>query len=66
MCLGDEKKVETSAIPLDVDWELERIMQDDEALCLDAMIFENIVRFLNHRREDTNLLDMLLRIETHN
>ncbi len=42
-CLGDEKKVENYAIPLDVDWELERTMQDDEALCLDVMIFENIV-----------------------
>jgi hypothetical protein len=30
---------------LDGDWELERTMQNDEALCLDAMIFENIVWF---------------------
>jgi hypothetical protein len=50
---------------LDVDWELERTMLNDETLCLDAMIFENIVWFLNHRCEDANLLDMLLRIETH-
>jgi hypothetical protein len=42
-CLGDEKKVKNYAISLDGDWELERTMQNDEALCLDAMIFENIV-----------------------
>ncbi len=64
-CLGDGKKVENYVIPLDVDWELERTMLNDETLCLDAMIFENIVWFLNHRCEDANLLDMLLRIETH-
>ncbi len=44
-CLGDEKKVKNYAISLDGDWELERTMQNDEALCLDAMIFENIVWF---------------------
>jgi hypothetical protein len=42
-CLGDGKKVENYVIPLDVDWELERTMLNDETLCLDAMIFENIV-----------------------
>ncbi len=41
--MGDGKKVENYVIPLYVDWELERTMQDNEASCLDAMIFEKIV-----------------------
>ncbi len=41
-------------------------MQDDQALCLNVIVFGNIVRFLNHRCEDANLLDMLVWIETHN
>jgi hypothetical protein len=41
-------------------------MQDDEALCLNAMVFGNVARFLNHRCEDANLLDMFMWIEEHN
>jgi len=39
---------------------------DDEALCLDSMISQNVAQFLNHRCEDANLLDMFVMIETHN
>jgi hypothetical protein len=65
-CLLDEKKAKNYALPLDGDWKLEGIMQYDEALCLDVTIFGNIVRFLNHRCEDVNLLNMFIMIETRN
>jgi hypothetical protein len=41
-------------------------MQNDEALCLNAIVFGNVAQFLNHRCEYANLLDMLGRIEAHN
>jgi len=34
--------------------------------CLDTTVFGNVAGFLNHRCEDANLLDMFIRIETHN
>lgn len=64
--LVDGKKPKNYALPLDGDWALEGKMTDDEALCLDPTVFRNFAQFLNHRCEDTNLLDMLVKIETHN
>lgn len=59
-CLVDKKIKINYAVPLDGDWELEGIVHDDEALCLNATIFGNSAQFFNHRCEDANLLDILI------
>jgi len=37
---------------------------DDQALCLDAQHYGNISRFLNHRCQDANLIDMPIKIDS--
>ncbi|RYQ90983.1 hypothetical protein Ahy_B09g096880 isoform D [Arachis hypogaea] len=39
----------TYPVTLDADWGSERVLKDDEALCLDATYNGNIARFINHR-----------------
>lgn len=39
----------TYPVNLDADWGSERILKDEEALCLDATIHGNVARFINHR-----------------
>ena len=34
---------------LDADWGSERVLKDEEALCLDATDYGNVARFINHR-----------------
>jgi hypothetical protein len=43
-----EKKPKDYALSLDGDWVLKGTVTDDEAMCLDIMIFGNVARFLNH------------------
>lgn len=42
-------KRHTYPVLLDGDWGSERILKDDDALCLDATSHGNVARFINHR-----------------
>ncbi|MFQ6650092.1 hypothetical protein Gotur_023081 [Gossypium turneri] len=44
---GNEKH--TYPVTLDADWGSERVLKDEEALCLDATFCGNVARFINHR-----------------
>lgn len=39
----------TYPVLLDADWGSERVLKDEEALCLDATFYGNVSRFINHR-----------------
>ncbi|KAJ0237099.1 Histone-lysine N-methyltransferase SUVR4 [Hirschfeldia incana] len=54
----------TYPVTLDADWGSEKDLEDEEALCLDATICGNVARFVNHRCEDANLIDIPVQIET--
>ncbi|WZZ63212.1 hypothetical protein YC2023_063319 [Brassica napus] len=54
----------TYPVTLDADWGSEKDLKDEEALCLDATICGNVARFVNHRCEDANLIDIPVQIET--
>ncbi|KAL4339518.1 hypothetical protein GQ457_08G013390 [Hibiscus cannabinus] len=47
---GDERH--TYPVTLDADWGSEKILKDEEALCLDATLCGNVARFINHRRKE--------------
>ncbi|GAB4833695.1 hypothetical protein Ancab_031942 [Ancistrocladus abbreviatus] len=49
---------------LDADWVSESILKDEEALCLDATFYGNVARFINHRCNDANLLEIPVQVET--
>jgi len=51
------------AIQLDADWRMEVELGDDGALCIDATNYGNVSRFLNHRCEDSNVIDMPVKID---
>ncbi|KAJ8770187.1 hypothetical protein K2173_011522 [Erythroxylum novogranatense] len=54
----------TYPVTLDADWGSEKVLKDEEALCLDATFSGNVARFINHRCEDANLIDIPVEIET--
>ncbi|CAA0381310.1 unnamed protein product [Arabidopsis thaliana] len=54
----------TYPVTLDADWGSEKDLKDEEALCLDATICGNVARFINHRCEDANMIDIPIEIET--
>ncbi|XP_019096294.1 PREDICTED: histone-lysine N-methyltransferase SUVR4-like [Camelina sativa] len=54
----------TYPVTLDADWGSEKELKDEEALCLDATICGNVARFINHRCEDANMIDIPVEIET--
>ncbi|KAJ8765101.1 hypothetical protein K2173_010584 [Erythroxylum novogranatense] len=54
----------TYPVLLDADWGSERILKDEEALCLDATEFGNVGRFINHRCYDANLVEVPVEVET--
>ncbi|KAG7575961.1 SET domain [Arabidopsis thaliana x Arabidopsis arenosa] len=54
----------TYPVTLDADWGSEKDLKDEEALCLDATICGNVARFINHRCEDANMIDIPVEIET--
>ncbi|KAE8671372.1 Histone-lysine N-methyltransferase SUVR4 [Hibiscus syriacus] len=58
---GEEEH--TYPVLLDADWSSERVLKDEEALCLDATKYGNWVRFINHRYVDSNLVEFLVEIE---
>ncbi|KAG6761704.1 hypothetical protein POTOM_034933 [Populus tomentosa] len=59
-----KKERHTYPVLLDADWGSERILEDEEALCLDATEFGNIGRFINHRCYDSNLIEIPVEVET--
>ncbi|KAF9609520.1 hypothetical protein IFM89_016881 [Coptis chinensis] len=59
---GTEKH--TYPVLLDADWGSEGVLQDEEALCLDATYYGNVARFINHRCFDSNLVEIPVEIET--
>ncbi|KAI4350077.1 hypothetical protein L6164_010600 [Bauhinia variegata] len=54
----------TYPVTLDADWGSERVLKDEEALCLDATYNGNVARFINHRCSDANLIDIPVEVET--
>ncbi|KAF2287573.1 hypothetical protein GH714_001358 [Hevea brasiliensis] len=59
---GNERH--TYPVTLDADWGSERILRDEEALCLDATFSGNVARFINHRCGEANLIDIPVEVET--
>lgn len=49
---------------LDADWDSDGVLNDEEALCLDATSYGNIARFINHRCLDANLIEIPVEVET--
>ncbi|XP_022762107.1 probable inactive histone-lysine N-methyltransferase SUVR2, partial [Durio zibethinus] len=58
------KEEHTYPVLLDADWGSERVLKDEEALCLDATKYGNCARFINHRCVDANLVEIPVEIET--
>ncbi|WCJ43765.1 Histone-lysine N-methyltransferase SUVR4 [Euphorbia peplus] len=54
----------TYPVTLDADWGSEKLLEDNEALCLDATFCGNVARFINHRCNDGNLIDIPVEVET--
>ncbi|XVF06442.1 hypothetical protein REPUB_Repub06bG0048500 [Reevesia pubescens] len=46
---GSRRERHTYPVTLDADWGSERVLKDEEALCLDATFCGNVARFINHR-----------------
>ncbi|XP_038695248.1 histone-lysine N-methyltransferase SUVR4-like isoform X2 [Tripterygium wilfordii] len=61
-CTGNERH--TYPVTLDADWGSEKVLRDEEALCLDATFTGNVARFINHRCFDGNLIDIPVEVET--
>ncbi|XP_028803545.1 histone-lysine N-methyltransferase SUVR4-like [Neltuma alba] len=59
---GNERH--TYPVTLDADWGSEGVLEDEEALCLDATYNGNVARFINHRCSDANLIDIPVEVET--
>ncbi|KAI3473034.1 hypothetical protein Pfo_031158 [Paulownia fortunei] len=51
----------TYTVLLDADWSSEGVLKDEQALCLDATVYGNVARFINHRCFDANLVEILLK-----
>ncbi|KAE8721138.1 Histone-lysine N-methyltransferase SUVR4 [Hibiscus syriacus] len=58
---GEEEH--TYPVLLDADWGSERVLKDEEALCLDATNYGNCGRFINHRCFDSNLVEIPVEME---
>lgn len=59
---GNEKH--TYPVTLDADWASEGLLEDEDALCLDATRYGNVARFMNHRCCDANTIEIPVEIET--
>ncbi|XP_019429978.1 PREDICTED: probable inactive histone-lysine N-methyltransferase SUVR2 [Lupinus angustifolius] len=55
----------TYPILLDANWD-SGVMEDKEALCLDAGSYGNAARFINHRCFDANLVEIPVEVECPN
>ncbi|KAK4425425.1 Histone-lysine N-methyltransferase SUVR4 [Sesamum alatum] len=49
---------------LDAGWSSGGVLADEQALCLDAAVYGNVARFINHRCFDANLVQIPVEIET--
>ncbi|KAK3032831.1 hypothetical protein RJ639_037008, partial [Escallonia herrerae] len=58
---GDDRH--TYPVLLDADWGSEGVLNDEDALCLDATFYGNVARFINHRCSDANLLEVPVEVE---
>ncbi|KAM0848342.1 hypothetical protein ACQ4PT_054450 [Festuca glaucescens] len=54
----------TYPVYLNSDRQTEDILEDDTALCLDATFYGNVARFINHRCNDANIIEVPVEIET--
>lgn len=50
------------SLSLDADWRAEAASNDNTPLSKDALMYSNAGRFLNHRCEDANLVDLPVKI----
>ncbi|XP_021828980.1 uncharacterized protein LOC110769339 [Prunus avium] len=57
-------KKHTCPVLLDADWGSEAVLKDEEALCLDATVYGNVARFINHRCFDATLVEIPVEVET--
>lgn len=51
-------KKHTCPVLLDADWGSGGVLKDEEALCLDATVYGNVARFINHRCKFHTLIHM--------
>ncbi|KAM1503320.1 hypothetical protein ACFX1Q_028259 [Malus domestica] len=58
------KKHAYYAVPLDAGWGVKGVLKDEEALCLDATVYGNVARFINHRCSDATLVEIPVEVET--
>ncbi|KAM0993010.1 hypothetical protein COP2_008991 [Malus domestica] len=58
------KKHAYYAVQLDAAWGSKGILEDEEALCLDATAYGNVARFINHRCSDATLVEIPVEVET--
>ncbi|KAL8048251.1 hypothetical protein ABFX02_07G052600 [Erythranthe guttata] len=56
--------LQTYSVLLDAGWSCKGILKDEDALCLDATVYGNVARFINHRCFDANLVDIPVEVET--
>uniref|UniRef100_A0ACD5ZGM8 Uncharacterized protein n=1 Tax=Avena sativa TaxID=4498 RepID=A0ACD5ZGM8_AVESA len=54
----------TYPVYLNADRVTEDLLEDDTALCLDATFYGNVARFINHRCNDANIIEVPVEIET--
>ncbi|XP_074349555.1 putative inactive histone-lysine N-methyltransferase SUVR2 isoform X1 [Apium graveolens] len=57
-------KAHSYPVLLDADWGSERVLKDEEALCLDATHYGNVARFINHRCFDSTMVEIPVEVET--
>ncbi|KAK9931252.1 hypothetical protein M0R45_018536 [Rubus argutus] len=57
-------KRQTYPVLLDANWGSEGVLKDEEALCLDATVYGNVARFINHRCSDATLIQIPVEVET--
>ncbi|MFS8027920.1 putative [histone H3]-lysine(4) N-trimethyltransferase chromatin remodeling SET family [Helianthus anomalus] len=60
----NKNEVHTYPVLLDADWSSEGFLKDEEALCLDATLFGNVARFINHRCVDANMVEIPVEVES--
>ncbi|KAL8545114.1 hypothetical protein ACS0TY_005348 [Phlomoides rotata] len=62
--LHDTGEKLTYPVVLDANWSSKGVLKDEEALCLDATIYGNVARIINHRCFDANLVEIPVEVET--